>query len=339
MNQEKYPVTYGRNLLTNLTDSKENWLIVTDPVIWEKLKGQVKQDAIQLYFVTTMDKAVMMEEVKTLSGFTQVLGLGGGMAADAAKLWATAHQVPLYQMPTALSVNAFLCYKTAVRYDHVVKYEGDILPKEILIDFDILEQAPRHLNLSGVGDLLSCLTASYDWKINALITKSHAFDQRIYDETQEMLALLAEYMGEIVQNKEPGLRFIVRAYKGIAEHSYRMRHTMWEDGSEHNVFMNLERITGQQFLHGQAVCLGVYFMSAFQDNQHERAVSLITRSEIDIRPQALQVTIDNIRQALLTLNEFVRTQNIRYSICNAKEVTAEWAEEILAKYQRDFPAV
>ncbi|CUH97182.1 hypothetical protein P22_3309 [Propionispora sp. 2/2-37] len=338
MNNENYPVTYGRNLLTPLIDSKPGWLIVTDPVIWEKLKGQVKQEHIRVYFVKTMDKQTMMEEVKTITGFTQVLGLGGGMAADAAKLWAAAQQTPLYQLPTALSVNAFLCYKAAVRYDHVVKYEGDILPREILIDFDILEQAPRHLNLSGVGDLLSCLTASYDWKINALITKSHAFDQRIYDETQEMLSLLAEYLDDIVKNNETGLRFIVRAYKGIAEHSYRMRHTMWEDGSEHNFFMNLERITGKKFLHGQAVCLGVYFLSAFQDNQHERAVSLIKRSQLAITPQALNVSLDDIRQALLTLNRFVREQHIRYSICNAKEVTPEWVEAILAKYQRDFPA-
>lgn len=336
MKENIYTVEYGRGLLEKCLSENGKAFVVTDKNIWNLYKDKFVGHDYEVYNMTSVDKNFMETEMKTEIDCDYVLGFGGGVAADGAKLWAEKYDKKLIQIPTAVSVNAFICYKTAVRYDNVVKYEGHIIPEVIYIDFDILEKTPAYLNVSGIGDLLSCLTASYDWKLNSMVTKSHEFVQEIYDDMQNMLSLLSENLDDIVENNQQGIRFIVEAYHRIAEPSYRMKHTMWEDASEHNFFMNLEKITKKPFLHGQVICLGVYLMTSFQDNQHERATLLIKRSGIDITPSGLGINMEDIREALLKLNDFVVDEKIRYSILNAKEVTVEWVDMILEKYKNDF---
>ncbi len=330
-----FNLVYGRGLLPELTAKLDNYLVVTDEIVFNLLKKDLKNN-YRLYFVKSVEVDCLSEDDKQFSDVDAVLALGGGVAMDAGKWIAQELNKKLYTFPTILSTNSAFCYKSAVRINNIVTYLGRIFPEAIYIDYDIIEAAPKYLNIAGAADLMSCLTGSYDWKLNSLVTKSHKFSQEIYDGAQYLLGMLAEYVDEIKEVNDEGVYFMCEAFRWVAENSAIMNHTMWESASEHAMFDNLERICEKGFLHGQVISLTVYFMSLLQDNQHERALHMIKRFGIDVSLNALEMTEEQLREGLLTLPEFTTSHGMRYTIANAKPITQEWVDMAIAKYKKDF---
>ena len=187
---------------------------------------------------------------------------------DAGKYIAEKVGAPLYAIPTVLSVNAAFCYKAAVRepdqfekgrYNVVYRFYG--LPQAICIDLDVITNAKdfeiitgsankeekdaarirwnmlRELNIAGAGDLLSILTATYDWKLNSIaarglkvdgseqygmVSLEKPFSQEVCDGANEVLDMLGEYATEIRSGSREGAEFLARAYHWIAEQSWIM---------------------------------------------------------------------------------------------------------------------
>jgi len=334
---DKFNLIYGRGLLPELTGKLDNYLIVADEFVYNTYKDQIK-NKYQLYFVSDVEVNTLDAAIKKLdvSNITTVLGLGGGKAVDAGKYMAEKMGKTVHNFPTVLSVNAAFCYKSAMRVDSVVTYMGRIFPEAIYIDYDIIQSAPKYLNVAGAADLMSCLTGTYDWKINSLITKSHKFSQEVYDGAQNLLGLLAENVDNIKECNDDGIYFMCEAFRWIAENSAILNHTMWESASEHQTFDNLERIAGHGFLHGQIIALTTYFMSLLQENQHERVLSMVKRFGIDVSLTALGLTEDQLREGFKTLKWFAEEEKLRYTIIMAKPITDEWIDMAVAKYKKDF---
>ena len=328
---DQFHLVYGRNLLPELTADLNNYLVVADGFVYEKYKEQLKNNH-QVYIVKDVEVSTLEQDIKEYDGVDTVVAMGGGMAIDAGKWMAEHLGKKIHSVPTVLSVNAAFCYKSAMRVKNVVTYMGRIFPEAIYIDFDIIQGAPKYLNISGAGDLLACLTASYDWRLNSMVTKSHRFSQEICDGAQYLLGMLSENIDNIRY-------FMCEAFRWVAEYSAKMNHTMWESASEHAFFDNMEYVCKKPFLHGQIIGLTVYFMSLFQDNQHERAVMMLKRLGIDVTLEGLGITEDQLCTGLLTLRDFTEREGLRYTIINAKPITKEWVDMAVAKYKKDFGIV
>ncbi|MFQ9717311.1 MAG: iron-containing alcohol dehydrogenase [Blautia sp.] len=330
-----FQIIYGRELLPVLTADLDDYLVVADGFVYEKYKDQLKNHH-DAYIVKNVETSTLEEDVRPYKDKKVVVAMGGGMAIDAGK-WIAEHiQAKIHSVPTVLSVNAAFCYKSAIRINNVVTYMGRIFPEAIYIDFDIIQAAPKHLNISGAADLMACLTASYDWKLNSMVTKSHKFSQEIYDGSQYLLGMLAENIDNIREVNDDGIYFMCEAFHWVAEHSAIMNHTMWESASEHALFDTMEYVCQKGFLHGQIIGLTTYFMSLFQDNQHERAVSMLKRLGIDITLKGLDITEEQLRTGLRTAKDFTISHGMRYTILQAKPMTEEWINMAIDKYKKDF---
>lgn len=332
---DQFHIVYGRGLLPELTAKLDNYLVVTDKFLFDKLNSQLKNN-FKTYFVKNVEVETLKQDVEEFKNVDVVVAMGGGMAIDAGKWMAEHLGKKIHNVPTVLSVNAAYCYKSAMRINNVVTYMGRIFPEAIYIDYDIIQGAPKHLNISGAADLMACLTASYDWKLNSMVTKSHKFSQEIYDGAQNLMGLLAENVDNIREVNDEGVYFMSEAYRWVAENSAIMNHTMWESASEHACFDNMEFVCKKAFLHGQIIGLTVYFMSLFQDNQHERAHMMLKRLSIDVTLKGLGISEEQLRTGLLTLREFTEKEGLRYTIINAKPITEEWVDMAIAKYKKDF---
>jgi glycerol-1-phosphate dehydrogenase [NAD(P)+] len=119
-----------------------------------------------------------------------VYAIGGGLVVDAAKYAADRLDLPLVCLPTALSVDAFLTWASGVRRDGCVYYVETKPPDTLVIDFDVLSQAPPAVRAAGICDVLSTANGSWDWKFAEEAGQNPSgmhFIPWVYDTAQTLL--------------------------------------------------------------------------------------------------------------------------------------------------------
>ena len=326
MEQEGFQLSYDISQAANLLGDAAPYLVITQDDIWQQVAGRLPFTPENLYFIQSLEVEFLDDFVKKHSAYNAVVGLGGGRAADIAKYLHWKKEITLYQIPTILSEDAFFTHEVAVRDQGVVKYVGDATPDKVFVDSALIRSAPAALNRSGLGDILSCHTGLFDWKLAAKAGLKPEWNETLAQETQKRLALILDNAAEIRNVSDKGVALLAETLNWIGHHCYAQGHPRFEEGSEHHLVYNLEYITGKHFIHGQAVCLGIYLMSSLQNNHPERMLETIREAGIDITPEALGVTWADIKKTLDTLTEFVRRQKLPYTILHEKEIPASLLE-------------
>ena len=93
-----------------------------------------------------------------------LVAIGGGRAIDACKYMAHLLQKPLLACPTILSNDGFSSPFSSLNVQGSKRTLPTTLPSAVVVDTDVISKAPNHFYYSGVGDLVSNVTALWDWK-------------------------------------------------------------------------------------------------------------------------------------------------------------------------------
>ncbi len=324
----QFPTVFGRNLLSETANFvRPKMLVVTMDDLWPLFRGSLPAGAMP-YLVRSIERAALSADLETVRDAASIVGLGGGQAIDAAKYFAWRLNLPLFQFPTSLSVDAAFGHRAAVRDNRIVKYIGWAVPETVYIDLDIIESAPRALNIGGVGDIFCFITGVMDWRYAE--ARGRCEPRWPYDESLASISLekagaaLAE-LEEIKALSQRGIRTMVEALKwgGASYHGagWNPRHI---EGIEHYVCYALEAGTGKTFLHGQAVCLGLVLGAMMHGQRLEELLGAVTYLGIDIRPSAMDITWPEVFSAVRGLKAFVERGKLAYGIANDFNVTEEF---------------
>ena len=96
-----------------------------------------------------------------------VVGVGSGTICDLCKRATYAvneeNPLPLVIVQTALSVNAFSDGVSVMLINGVKRTIHSHYPPVLIIDLDVVADAPAEMNVSGYGDLIATWTAPVDW--------------------------------------------------------------------------------------------------------------------------------------------------------------------------------
>ena len=279
----------------------------------------------------------LLAELAALPPVEAVVGLGGGMAVDTAKYFAWRKRLPLFQMQTALSMNASWGQRTGVRIDGVVRYIGWAVPEAVYIDYDVIRSAPPQLNYSGIGDILCLHTGVLDWRYATEVGKCEAkwpYDEEVARHSLEKVEDVLMHAEEIHKLSDKGIQVLIDGLRwGTSFHGngWNPRHI---EGIDHFFFYSLEYETGKKFLHGQPVCLGVYIGSVLHDNRAEEMLKTMHRVGLDIRPEAMGVTWKEVGQALFKLHDYVTRNGLWHSIAHDVEIKQEFVDRIRRIWRR-----
>jgi glycerol-1-phosphate dehydrogenase [NAD(P)+] len=330
---ELFQTVYGRGLLPELkTFVNRPYLVVTMADLWPRFAADFDGGLVGPLLVSTLDRPELERIVDALPRCESVVGLGGGQALDVAKYVAWKRRIPLFQVPTALSVNAAWSHRAAVRIGGIVRYVAFAVPEAVYVDYDVIRSAPDDLNRSGVGDILCYWTGHWDWKMAAEVGKVEPhwpYDEGLVAEARVALDRVIDHADDIHNVCDEGIRALAESLRwgAAAFHNagWNPRHI---EGAEHFVFYNLEYITGKHFLHGQPVTLGVLLMSDLQANDPGRIKGVADRIGVKYRPAEMDVTWDEVGEALRTLKPFVERAGLWYTVASERPITEDWIERM-----------
>jgi glycerol dehydrogenase-like iron-containing ADH family enzyme len=274
--------------------------------------------------VRSLDIEELEAILPTLPACAAIIGLGGGQAVDVAKFIAWRRGLPLFQVPTAMTVNAPFGQRAGLRRDGIVRYVGWAVPQAVYVDLDVVRTAPVGLNRAGVGDILCYHTAHLDWQLSRDLGKTEPrwpYDDALVAAARSRLDAVLGALDAIHDVTDLGIRTLMEAHRwgGDAFHAagWNPRHI---EGVEHFLFYALERQTGRHFIHGQPVGLGIVLGSVLHESGAEDMVAALHRAGVDIRPEAMSVTWADAERAMRSLGSFVREAGLWHSIADERAV-------------------
>jgi len=343
---DQFPMFFGRELASELdVIARRPYLVVTMEDLWPKFQHCFGSGMADVHFVTSLELRDLDALADRHAGINAVIGVGGGQAIDTAKYLTWKLGVQLFQLPTALSVNAPFTHRAGVRDNGVVRYVGWALPQAVWLDWDIIRSAPPLFNRCGAGDILCYHTGHWDWRYAAETGHCEAcwpYDERLVAEARAAMQAIIDNADGIHDMTDDGIRALAGSLKwGGAAFGYDGWNPRHIEGSEHFLFYSLEAVTGRKFIHGQAVGLGILVMSAMQDNEPEKIRAVLDRIGIPYRPADMGITWDDVAAALKAMPETIRDGKLWYTIASdhlaSDEFTAaarEWIESDGGQFDR-----
>ena len=322
------PVTYGHGIVAGLGDQLGEYHVYTQPEAWALVEGSLGAAPASVTMVDDLSPEALDALADALPATADsVLGVGGGTAMDVAKWVHWRRGVSLHQIPTLPSVNACFTRMSALRDGGKVRYEGNAIPTMVHVDLDILQGAPRELLSAGIGDVLSCHTALWDWRIAVAAGHDPAWDDEGAGASLRYIDGLAAAAPGLRLGTDEGITSLMEMHREVGWRCHELQHARFEEGSEHFFAYCYEQVTGHTILHGELVSLGVLIMTGITDQQHDIARAIVANAGTRHRPQDLGIEWADIDATLRLLPQFVEEGGYWYSRLNGLVIT----DEILQK--------
>lgn len=292
-------------------------------LIGDQIKKSLKDFQCDIINHDSVEKDEVTKLSKKIMKYDFIIGIGGGKMNDIAKYSSYLAKKPWVAFPTVLSHDGVVSSR-AVLNDNgkKISVEADE-PSVIIADINVIKNAPHRLNIAGVGDLLSNISAVEDWKISDMYGKEK------YHTLMAELSLLSaksvvEHVSEIKKMNDHGVEIILWSLicSGFAMNIYGTSRPC--SGSEHNISHALDEL-GSKALHGEQVALATIISMHLQGKEHKHVRSLMKKFGLPVTSKELGVSKDIMIKAL------VRAKDVRdrYTILNRKKIDEKEAEKIL----------
>ena len=301
--------------------------ICTMPAPWALVSAAASEPE-HLIIAGAMERA----DLETLAAgvpahVTAVVGVGAGTSLDTAKFVADTRGLDLLQIPTAVSSDApFTPSYRLLEHGHV-RRGGDVRPVDVVIDPLVILQAPPALNRAGVGDLLACHTALYDWRLAARSGAGTVWDADMAATGRSLLDQLEFALADIAAVSVEGIVQLTHAHRQLAELRGRGGLRVVE-GAEHALAAVLEWLTGRRFIHGRLVAMCTLAIAHLQGNDPDRVARIVTGSLVDAAPADLGIDREVFRRAVVELPAYSRRERLPASVIDLVELSPALADEM-----------
>ncbi len=203
-----------------------------------------------------------------------VVSIGGGKVIDAGKYAAFLKGLPFISVPTSSSSDGFSSASASL----IVHGRRTSVPARlaygILVDTEVIRTAPQKFIYSGIGDMVSKITALYDWVYEAqhgvgalndfavMVAKKavNSFVRTPYESIQDEV-----FLKELLDSLS--MSGIANEIAGSSAPT---------SGSEHLISHALDKLLEEPQLHGIQVGIATYIMAKVQDHRYVRVNTVLT---------------------------------------------------------------
>ncbi|ASN28330.1 dehydrogenase [Streptomyces pluripotens] len=215
----------------------------------------------------TIDDAVRLADSMKSGHYDAVVGLGGGKVIDCAKYSAARIGLPMVAVATNLSHDGVCSPVSILDNDAGRGSYGVPTPIAVIVDLDVIREAPMRFVRSGIGDALSNISAVADWELSKRVNG---------EQLDGLAAAMARQAGEAVLRHPGGCGddgFLTVLSEGLVLSGIAMSiagHTRPSSGACHEISHALDLLyPGRAASHGEQVGLGAAFAMHLRGDQEE----------------------------------------------------------------------
>ena len=225
-----------------------------------------------------------------------VVSIGGGKVIDAGKYAAFLKGLPFISIPTSSSSDGFSSASASLIVDGRRTSVPAKLAYGILVDTEVIRTAPEQFIYSGIGDMVSKITALYDWVYEAehgvgtlndfavMIAKKavNSFVRTPYQSIKDEI-----FLKELLDSLS--MSGIANEIAGSSAPT---------SGSEHLISHALDKLLEVPQLHGIQVGIATYIMAKVQDHRYVRVNTVLTETGFWDYVETLQMKQSDFLRAI-----------------------------------------
>ncbi|MGB2579388.1 glycerol-1-phosphate dehydrogenase [NAD(P)+] [Elusimicrobium simillimum] len=213
---------------------------------------------------------------KIPAGVNVLIGIGGGKSLDYSKYCAHVLKLPFISVPTSVSNDGFCSPNASLMVDGKRRSVKSSMPYGVVADLDVIAGAPAVTLYSGLGDIISKITALWDWKQAFL---KHGEDHSDFAAliSRNSLDVLFNEGGKDIKSYEFQYKLVNSlVLSGVAMEIAGSSRPA--SGSEHLISHALDALSPSPHMHGIQVGVAAYLCSMLQGNSTDIIRTFLIRT-------------------------------------------------------------
>ncbi len=200
------------------------------------------------------DPATLGAAVARVSGVDLLVTVGSGTLVDIGKFASSQlGGLPHIVVQSAASVNGFADDQSVLVIDGVKRTTPTRWPDRLIIDSDVIAEAPAEMNRAGLGDLLASYTAPADWRLAAFMGQDPSFSPTIVALTRDYVDPVLDQAAGIGRGDHAALELLTAGLTLSGISMGAAGRTAPGSGMEHTASHLIEMTAGHGALHGAQV--------------------------------------------------------------------------------------
>jgi glycerol-1-phosphate dehydrogenase [NAD(P)+] len=245
--------------------------------------------------------SVCLEDITALafnlpSKTQAVIGLGGGKVIDAAKYTGFLRKLPFISVPTSASSDGFSSASASLIIDGRRNSVPARMAYGIIVDTAVIKSAPDRFLYSGIGDMVSKITALYDWKYEEAMGYSEVNDFALMIAKKAVNSFVRTPFDSIKDDLFLKELLDSLAMSGIANEIAGS--SAPTSGSEHLISHALDKMSEAPQLHGIQVGIATYLMSLVHQHRYKRVHTIFTDTGFFDYVETLNLNVADYEQAI-----------------------------------------
>lgn len=240
-----------------------------EDIVGGKLYEGFKEHGIEIvrkdYIADINIENIIRTAFNVPAGTDALIGIGGGKSLDYSKYCAHVLKLPFISVPTSLSNDGFCSPGASLLVDGKRKSVKSSIPYGVVADLDIIVNAPKGSFYSGIGDMVSKVSALWDWK--------RAFTLKL-DDYNDFASLMAYNSLDALYYAAEDKNFDSEDFYSKLANSLVLSGIAMEiagssrpaSGSEHLISHALDQLSAKPAMHGLQVGVAAYLCALIQEN-------------------------------------------------------------------------